>query len=390
MTEPQILVTSVPERTFDVGRAIQVAAAARGISVLRLGTEIMRRQMGRQRLSPQEYFLHGAHRPDLTDDERGMFVGDVLGFAMSDALRTKRGRSLTGIFRDKVFCDLVLRSFGFPIPRIQAYVGPPRGRLPFLVLADRADLARFLNHEAQMPIFGKPFAGSMSLGAVSIVDRPAEGWLKLGDERQVLTAHFVDEVFRHFPQGYIFQDMLLPDPSSVPLAGLVLATARIVTLRVGGQITVMYGGIKWPGKGAMVDGAASLNSIEASVDVESGQIIRVQDPRRLGGSTLTVSPVDNAPMVGQKAPQWEAAKALAIAVHEAFPDQPIFGGDIGLTPDGPVLIELNSRPGMSFYQKTMARGLWNPDLAPRFTEALAEAGHRKPTRQMPLPWPVRA
>jgi hypothetical protein len=67
MAEPQILTTSVPKRTFDLGRAVRVSAAERGISVLRLGTEIMRRQLGRQELSPQEYFLHGAHRAGLSD-----------------------------------------------------------------------------------------------------------------------------------------------------------------------------------------------------------------------------------------------------------------------------------------------------------------------------------
>jgi hypothetical protein len=62
--------------------------------------------------------------------------------------------------------------------------------------------------------------------------------------------------------------------------------------------------------------------------------------------------------------------------------------DFGLTDRGPVVVELNTHPGMAFYQKTMARGFWNPDLAPVLTEALAECGHRRPTRKMPLPWNV--
>jgi hypothetical protein len=105
---------------------------------------------------------------------------------------------------------------------------------------------------------------------------------------------------------------------------------------------------------------------------------------------MAVNPVNNTAISGQMVPDWDAAVALAIAAHEVFPEQRIFGGDFGLTERGPVIVELNTHPGMGFYQKTVARGLWNPDLAPLFTEALAEAGHRSPTRELPLPWPAGA
>jgi hypothetical protein len=387
MAEAPVLVTSLPERSIDLRRAVQVSAAARGISKFRLGAELLQRQLGRQRLTPQEYFLHGAHRAELTDAERDMFIGDELGFRISAELGAK-GFRFTGVFLDKVLCDLVLRSLGFGIPRMQAFAGPPRGPLPYLVLQTRAALKRFLDQEAQLPIFGKPFAGSMSLGAVSIVARPEVGRLVLGDGRNVSSARFSEDVFTHYASGYVLQDMLSPDPLIVPLTGPVLATARIVTLRVQNRISVLYGGVKWPGKGAMVDGPASLSSIEASVDIVSGKVIRVQDPGRLGGHALERNPVTDAPLAGQEIPGWEAVKALAVSVHEAFPDQPILGGDFGLAREGPTIVELNSRPGMSFYQKTQARGLWNPDIAPFLTAALAEAGCHRPTRAFPLPWRV--
>lgn len=386
MDEPQILVTRVPDRTFDMGAAVRSAAAARGISRSRLTAELLRRQFGRQRLSPKEYFLHGVHRAGLTDDERGRFIGDDLGFEMCRVLGAAGDRSISGVFLDKVLCDLVLRSTGLKTPRIQALAGPPRGGLPYPMLPDPAAVARFLDHEAELPVFGKPFAGSMSLGAISILGRPAAGRLMLGDGREVATDALVGEIFRHYRKGYLFQDMLLPHPLAVPMLGPVLATTRIVTLRVAGRHHVLYGGIKWPGKGAMVDGPASISSIEASVEVETGRVIRIQDPRRLGGTTLAENPVTSVSLAGQAVPDWQAAMELALAAHATFPDQPILGGDIGLTPEGPVIVELNTRPGMSFYQKTTASGLWNHRIAPLLTEALAEAGHRRPTRAMPLPW----
>jgi hypothetical protein len=388
MAEPQILVTSIPARTFDLGRAVRMAAADRGISVLRLGTEILRRQQGRQRLTPQEYFLHGAHRAELTDAERGMFIGGALSGSLCGALSAKGFQSAAGIYHDKALCDLVLQSFGLPVPGMQAAAGAMRGRLPYPVFSDPAELTRFLDHDALLPLFGKPAKESNSLGACSIVERCGPGRLLLGDGRDVSSAQFAHEVFRHFPKGYVFQDMLRPDPRIIPLTGPVLATARLVTLRVGQRITLLYGGIKWPRKGAMADGPAGNGSLEAAVDLETGKVIRLQDPGRLGGSDLAANPVNNAAVAGQTVPDWTAALDLAVAAHEVFPEQAIFGGDFGLAAQGPVIVELNTHPGMAFYQKTMARGLWNPDLAPRLTEALAEAGHCKPTRTVPLPWPV--
>ena len=389
MAEPPILVTSLPARNFDFGRALRSAAQARQISVARLGSEILRRQLGRQRLSATEYFVYGAHSPALEDAERDWFIGDSMGGRMCNALGAQGNLSIAGVFRDKVLCDLVLQGVGLAVPRVQAFVGPYRGHLPYRSISGRLELVQFLNHEAEMPIFGKPVAGAMSLGATSIIARPAAGRLLLGDGRDVASDRFAEEVFHHFPAGYIFQDMLLPHPETVPLTGPVVATARLVTLRTEGRVSLLYGGIKWPGKGAMVDGPASISSVEASVDLATGKITRVQDPRRLGGHSLERNPVTDAPMIGQTVPDWEAAKALAIAAHEVFPDQGILGGDFGLTASGPVIVELNNRPGMSFYQKTSARGLWNPDLAPQLTQALAEAGHRRPTRSLTLPWATK-
>ncbi len=387
MAAAPILVTQVPQRHFDLGQAIRAAAAARGISALRLGAEILRRQLGRQRLPAREYFVYGAHRARLTPAERDCFIGDGLGSDMCAALLGRDGVSVAGLQSGKLVADRVLTRAGLPVPRIQAVAGGDGADLPAPHLPDATAVTRFLDHDGALPLFGKPARGSNSLGAVSILTRPAPGRLELGDGREVSCAQFADEVFRHFPTGYLFQDMLRPHPAVAALTGPVVPTLRLVTLRTGpDEVCILYGGIKSPGKGAMVDGAASMTTLEAAADVATGRILRLQDPRRLGGNDLAQNPVTGAAMAGALLPGWAAGCDLARAAHGLFPTQGVVGGDIALTPQGPVIVELNSHPGMSFYQKTMARGLWNRDLAPALTEALARAGHRRPTRKLPLPW----
>ena len=72
-------------------------------------------------------------------------------------------------------------------------------------------------------------------------------------------------------------------------------------------------------------------------------------------------------------------------VHALFPRQGILGPDIALTPDGPKITEVNSNPSHGFYQKSLARGFMNAEIAPQITAALAEFGHHKPTRALRYP-----
>ncbi len=390
MAEAPILQIEVPKRRFDLGQALRASAAARRISPVRLTAEILRRRFGRQRLSVEEYFTYGAHRAGLTPAERDAFIGDALGYRMCAALSGTDNSGLSGLLRDKLLCDLVLSRVGLPVASIRAVAQRTPLRLPYPLLTDAASVTRFLDHEAVLPVFGKPSNAFQSIGATSILSRPAPGRLTLGDGRDVSSAQFGQEVFRHFPDGFLFQEMLRPHPEMEAMTGPVVATARLVTLRVGKDVILLYGGIKSPGKGAMVDGSASLSTIEAAVDPATARVTRAQDPYRLGGNDLAANPVTGVQMIGRQVPDWAAAVKLALEAHRLFPTLGVIGGDIALTPEGPVIVELNSRPGMSFYQKVNARGLWNSELAPRLTEALAEVGHRHPTRDLPLPWRVAA
>jgi hypothetical protein len=54
-------------------------------------------------------------------------------------------------------------------------------------------------------------------------------------------------------------------------------------------------------------------------------------------------------------PQWAEACDLARRAHRAFDDRVVIGWDIGLTADGPVVVEGNSRPDVDILQR-MARG----------------------------------
>jgi hypothetical protein len=60
-------------------------------------------------------------------------------------------------------------------------------------------------------------------------------------------------------------------------------------------------------------------------------------------------------------------KALAIRAQQVFADRLFVGWDITMTPDGPVIVEGNSSPGLDIFQRPARSGMANG----RFAELLA-------------------
>ena len=377
-----ILKTKVPERNFDLSNALQWTARARGISQLRLATEIIKANRGRQRLSWKEYFLYGAHQPGLTPEQRAEFLGETVTRAMNLAL-TPKPNGLGGLFTDKVLTDLVLTRCGLPVAPIRAVASQVRLGGPYPILHGKQELERFLS-ETELPVFGKPVHGSRSVGAISIMAREGST-LVLGDGTRVDVSTLADEILRHFSASYVFQDLMLPHPELEQIVGPVISSVRVVTLRIDGEVVPLYAAMKMPGKGQMVDDIASFVNTLCSIDHRTGKILRGQDARRLGGTDMATNPVTGYQLVGAQIPHWPEVMQLARDVHEVFSQQGLKCIDVAVTASGPRIIELNGSPQHGFYQKVFARGFWNPEIAPLMTAALADCGHRQATKDLAYP-----
>jgi hypothetical protein len=92
--------------------------------------------------------------------------------------------------------------------------------------------------------------------------------------------------------------------------------------------------------------------IAAGVDIEKGTLSAASNlgmDARLGW--LDKHPDTGAEIVGCKLPQWQEIKALAIQAHRAFDDRVIVGWDIGVTDQGPLVVEGNSSPDLDIVQR---------------------------------------
>jgi Sugar-transfer associated ATP-grasp len=376
-----ILTTKLPDWHIDVRQAVRSAAHARGISSAQIAMEIVRLRLGRQKLSWRDYFLFGAHRPSHSEATRAEFIGDRIQTALNFGLAPSP--SLHGLITDKLLTDLFLTRSGLAVAPIRALAVAVDAYSPYPILKSPAELDRFLA-QTPLPVFGKPVHGSRSLAAISIVDRAGEN-VELGDGRHVVRKELVAEIFRNFPKGYLFQDLVLPHPDLARIIGPVIGTVRVVTLRIGKDIVPLYAALKMPGAGQMVDDLVSFTSTLCAVDHRDGRILRGQDRRKFGGINLVANPVTGMELEGVQVPLWPEVMTLAHKAHSLLHRQGIVGGDYAITESGPLIVELNDNPRHAMYQKSQARGFWNPEIAPLLVRALAEFGHRSKTRTLPYP-----
>ncbi len=347
--------------------------------------DIAMRLFGRQKLLPDEYFMLGLHRGELTDAERGAFLGGKAVTALNKALTGGKTRALSDLISDKVKMAMVLERAGLPTTEMRAIYAPQGAPGPWPVLPNAEAIAAYLLRPGHLPVFGKPLAGSRSVGAVSII-RAQGDQVELGDGRQVSALALGHEIVAAFPKGYMFQELLRPHPEIERLSGPAVASLRVFTLWLGVAAVPLYAMMRLPGKGAMADdlGTGAANTA-AMVDMTSGKITRAHFADQLGGASIDVSPVTGVPLVGVVLPDIGKALQLAMQAHAMFAQHGAIGTDIVLSERGMIINELNANPLHGNFQRTSFTGLLNPEFRPLFLAALAEKGITKPQRGLPLP-----
>ena len=238
--------------------------------------------------------------------------------------------------------------------------------VPYLLFLDGSDVG-----DAKLPdcdLFVKPAGGRGGRGA--------ERWdfvrpgMFSGPSSEKLGAN---ELLRRLNERakrrpLLVQRRLNANPDVADLTAGALPTVRVSTClnerrepEVAGAVFRMA-----IGSNRTVDNLHA-GGIAAGVDLEKGTLSAASNlgmDARLGW--LDRHPDTNAEIVGRTLPQWQAIKALAIQAHRAFDDRVIVGWDIGVTDQGPLVVEGNSSPDLDIVQR-----FGEPACSTRLGELLA-------------------
>ena len=269
--------------------------------------------------------------------------GDPAGYITDDeaermyALK-KRGDGWLRSFNDKVLFDQLMRPSGLRLPQLLGYtrmgslVSPDGGVRP-LGSRDRLAQAVAAMVEASPTgaVFAKPVMARKGAGAV----RVTAGTL---DEKS-------GDLYRAVSQDdYLFQEAVRQHGGMSALYPHSLNTFRVLTgQNAGGDVHVLCAVLRMGSGGNAVDNSHA-GGLFIGADLDSGRLMTYAHQLFFyGGRRFDRHPDTGVRFEGYPVPLFDEAMEMSRRAHAWLP-HPYAGWDVGITPDGPVIIEANCGP----------------------------------------------
>ncbi len=205
-----------------------------------------------------------------------------------------------------------------------------------------SNLADELNKHKSFVI--KPAKGSGGGGILVFVDKEGDHWLTPGGKRYTLNAikkQLTDIIFGVYSFGLsdiaIVEERIIQHPDITSLSPHGLADVRLITCQHRPVLCMA----RIPTLAS--DGKANLHqgAIGLGIDIKSGitkHAISLHD-------TITRHPDNNELLIGQSIPYWPQVVAMSCVAASKSPLK-YLGIDISISESGPVLLEINVRPGL--------------------------------------------
>jgi len=142
---------------------------------------------------------------------------------------------------------------------------------------------------------------------------------------------------------WLLEDLLIQHDAISNSYGHALAPARLVTLRSGGRPHVIWASITLPTSKCGPSVNPHTGGLVTAVDSTTGTC----SPYAVGkdGTSYITHPESGTSFDGFSIPFWNEAVAMVKSASDHLPDAGFVGWDVGITPQGPALIEGNSDPG---------------------------------------------
>ncbi len=357
------------KRELDLAQTMAWVARKHGMSYARQIAVLSRLMYGPSKIEPQDYYKLGLFRADIAATAGQHYLGNRASQRMNEALGPAR-TAQRALLSNKMLTGHVLTGAGFRVPRNLAYYCAAGSAPGVRGLTDAAGLADYLR-TVDLPVFGKPVDESLGIGATSFVSRSDSGAIRFGDGREYAPETIATEIVQHFPRGYLFQELVRQPTSIRALAGPAVGTLRVVSIWGSDGPRGLYGVMRLPAKGAMMDAHTQSDHAICHVDLTTGRVIRTQNMDQMCIVATTEAPATGASVIGVTLPDVPQAVAMCESAHRLFPTHGVLGYDVMLTEDGPIFGEVNTNPSHMMYQRAADRGVMSPDLAPLLADALA-------------------
>ncbi|MFT4715816.1 MAG: hypothetical protein ACI932_000997 [Paracoccaceae bacterium] len=361
------LVVSPSKTTAPVSAQIVQVAKLHKVSPIKQLRESMALRFGANKLASNEYYAAQVYRPELSRAEKKQFIGERRNKTLNQSMSPRDVARISDFLQDKVLYISLLNQLGVASTKTQAVVSVNRGFGSLRTLRTQADIEGFLLDHAIYPLFGKPVEGSKSVGsALFKASDKSSKTITFGNGDTVDISAVAAEILVDYPRGYVFQDAVAQHASLSKLAGPALGTVRVVTVYRSDGPQVLYASWKIPSPEAMSDNFWQSGSMLADIDDKTGQVRRVRRGQGIDTEILETHPVSGLGFAGFQIPDWQKVLDLTLEAHRISPGNGLLGWDIGLSKNGPVIVECNTNPLHTLYQLATGEGLLNDRFAPVF------------------------
>ncbi|MDD9991475.1 MAG: hypothetical protein OXP75_06730 [Rhodospirillales bacterium] len=340
------------------------ASKRSGRKPLALALESLRLARGPGRMTVPEYVQFGLDDPALSDAERRRFLTETLHWPI-----VHRCCDMTWMatVEDTWLCTRILEQSGLPTPRTLAVIDRTKRTYPGTrTIRTASELRDFLcaHVSDDTPVFGKENRGIMGFGVFLVLEADrerlhleGEGWFSYQDFLDELvgdTAYILQPVERNHPFFERFTNHL--------------ATVRVGVFHTREGPKILFTVLKIPGTSNLSDHFWRKGNLACDVDPSTGVIRRARSKDPLGTTDYIDHPETGARLIDETLPHWADLRDLALKCSENFAPIRYQSMDVAITPNGPLLIEINVGGAFNLPQLASGRGFLTDEVMEFFDD----------------------
>lgn len=197
----------------------------------------------------------------------------------------------------------------------------------------------------------KPAQGSGGGGILVIADKTADGWVSVSGRNYTaadMRKHIADIIFGVYSFGLtdqaIIEARVEQHPELTRLSPFGLTDVRVIVYRDEPVLAML----RVPTKAS--DGKANLHqgALGVGIDIETGYSIHAIHE----GEPVTHHPDTGMELLGQQLPCWQEVLHISRVAAASVPLK-YLGVDLAISDAGPLLLEINVRPGIEIQNANM-------------------------------------
>lgn len=179
----------------------------------------------------------------------------------------------------------------------------------------------------------------------------------------------IEELYAHLKENKLelLEEPVIQCEEMNKLNSSSVNTIRMVTVMNENDEVTIIATFSRIGNGKYVDNFNS-GGMTAKIDVESGKI--VEDAVNKEGKIFKTHPITGTKIKGFQIPYWNQAKEMVKEASKLSKHIRYVGWDVGMSENGPVLIEGNQFPGHDIYQVAEKIGENEEGILPIFEKAM--------------------